>query len=130
MIDLVTYRARIGSYIHKVSVSKGHRENIYYDKKSKNMNWGYFMLILLMFSGLLISNQIYNVNCLSNIKGTSEMHRPQSKAVNWNKYMKSVNGNINTLTIGHLNAGSSYLGNSKKGKDKLNTISHLLKLIS
>ena len=40
--------------------------------------------------------------------------------------MRSTNGNINTLEIGHLNAGSSYLGSSNKGKDKLNQIKYLL----
>ena len=45
----------------------------------------------------------------------------------WNEYMKCYNGNYrNTVSMGHWNAGSSYLGGSVKGREKLQNIKNLL----
>ena len=47
---------------------------------------------------------------------------------NWNKYMRSYNGNHrNVLNIAEWNGGSSYLGQSNRGKEKLENIKHIIK---
>ena len=45
----------------------------------------------------------------------------------WNTFMKALNGNIkNTLTIAHWNGGSSFLGKSEKGREKVSEVENLL----
>ena len=52
----------------------------------------------------------------------------KSQHLSWNKYMKSYNGNNrDTLNIAHWNAGSSYLGRSLRGVEKVLQIEVLLK---
>ena len=47
--------------------------------------------------------------------------------LDWNKYMKIVNGNrASTITVGHWNGGSSQLGKSAKGQEKLEQIMYIL----
>ena len=47
--------------------------------------------------------------------------------LNCNKYMKIVNGNrVSTITLGHWNGGSSQLGKSAKGLEKLEQIKYIL----
>ena len=45
----------------------------------------------------------------------------------WNAYMKAMNGNIkNNISIGHWNWGSSFLGKSDKGREKLTEVENIL----
>ena len=45
----------------------------------------------------------------------------------WNKLMHITNGNIRSyITMGHWNGGPSYLGNSLRGNDKLESIKEIL----
>ena len=47
--------------------------------------------------------------------------------MNWNLYMRSINGNTkNTLNIAHWNGGSSFLCKSDRGKEKLQQIEYNL----
>ena len=51
-----------------------------------------------------------------------------SMICNWNKYMRSYNGNHrNVLNIAEWNGGSSYLSQSNRGKEKLENIKHIIK---
>ena len=43
----------------------------------------------------------------------------QPRARDWNSYMKALNGNKTCLDVAHWNGGSSHLGKSSKGKEKL-----------
>ena len=50
----------------------------------------------------------------------------QLKACEWNSYMKALNGNKNSIEVAHWNGGSSHLGKSSKGKEKLHHVKFLL----
>ena len=48
------------------------------------------------------------------------------KTCEWNSYMKAMNGNRTCIDVAHWNGGSSHLGKSSKGKEKLNHVKFLL----
>ena len=50
----------------------------------------------------------------------------QLKACDWNSYMKALNGNKTCIEVAHWNGGSSHLGKSSKGKEKLHHVKFLL----
>ena len=48
-------------------------------------------------------------------------------SVSWNAYMRATNGNSkNCLNVAHWNGGSSHLGKSSKGKEKLEHVKYLV----
>ena len=54
------------------------------------------------------------------------VNRRQTLVIDWNEYMKCYNRNHrNTLSIQYWNRGSSYLGGSSKGREKLENIREL-----
>ena len=126
MVDIITYRIRIGSHHLKSVVTGNKNRGKFTYKRSKNANYNIlFILLLLLGCAVTLTAANYS-DLLCNDCGTKEKSQPRSIYTNWNKYMRSTNGNTNTLTVAHLNAGSSYLGRSNKGKDKLNQIKYLL----
>ena len=67
----------------------------------------------------------YNLNSVNHDRSTMCTDWPY--ALDWNKYMKITNGNReSTITIGHWNGGSSQLGKSARGIEKLKQIKHIL----
>ena len=126
MVDIITYRIRIGSHHLKSVVTGNKNRGKFTYKRSKNANYNIlFILLLLLGCAVTLTAAKYS-DLLCNDCGTMEKSQPRSIYTNWNKYMRFTNGNTNTLTVAHLNAGSSYLGRSNKGKDKLNQIKYLL----
>merc|ERR1711867_415938 len=67
------------------------------------------------------------INVLPNLSPSPLMEQNyQLKAWEWNSYMKAINGNKTCINVAHWNGGSSHLGKSSKGKEKLHHVSFLL----
>ena len=67
------------------------------------------------------------LNRLSNLSPSLLMEQNyQLKASEWNSYMKAMNGNKTCINVAHWNGGSSHLGKSSKGKEKLHHVKFLL----
>merc|ERR1712240_45302 len=73
----------------------------------------------LNLSHLLLGRQ-RDIIEVSNLWPSSLMvQNYQLKARDWNSYMKALNGNKTCLDVAHWNGGSSHLGKSSKGREKL-----------
>ena len=140
MIDLMSYRVRIGLY-------KNMRCRILKKKNRNGINglnthqWRYFMLLMarIFCISLLCLTENSPKFCAV---ASKEQHNFVSSMVSdvglkilfsrlspkqWNCVMKAVNGNrSNRLNIAHWNGGSSHLGKSSKGKEKLQHVKFLL----
>ena len=69
--------------------------------------------------------EVCNLNSYYSVR--YNMCKGLAYSLDWNKYMKITNGNKEpTITIGHWNGGSSQLGKSAKGIEKLEQIKHIL----
>ena len=65
--------------------------------------------------GLLrLSNNLPNL-----ARGPLRVQNYQLKTCDWNSYMKAMNGNRTCIDVAHWNGGSSHLGKSSKGQEKL-----------
>ena len=70
---------------------------------------------------------LWDINEVSNLwPSTLTVQNYQLKARDWNLYMKALNGNKTCLDVAHWNGGSSHLGKSSKGKEKLLHVKFLL----
>ena len=146
-MDLETFRARVGLF--------NLRKCVGYIKNSKlrccrNMTQkcGKILLILEaaslilvmiaivdVYSGGLVNNDSQYMDrghlMLSNVlsdlvRGHMRVQNYQLKSCDWNAYMKAMNGNKTCIDVAHWNGGSSHLGKSSKGKEKLNHVRFLL----
>ena len=136
MIDPVYYRIRIGNFNLR-------RGNVKSPKRKENLKCNvppprYFILLCLglllptvvlncglnIQSGGCASSKSYNGHisiCLDSKENT--LMSAFVCIIDWNSYMKAINGNIkNTISIAHWNGGSSFLGKSEKGREKLNEV--------
>ena len=148
MTDLEIYRARIG--LNNLRKCGGNKNNTN-PKCCRNMSplfWkilfifalGSFSLcmtsVLDVSSGILMesfrTSHLYlrlqrEINGSLNLSPSTLMEQNyQLKACEWNSYMKALNGNKNSIEVAHWNGGSSHLGKSSKGKEKLHHVKFLL----
>ena len=149
MTDLEIYRARIG--LNNLRKCGGYKNNIN-SKCSRNtclLVWkilfifalGSFSLsmtsVLNVSSGLLMERDsilhlypglLREIKSLPNLSPSPLMEQNyQLKACEWNSYMKAMNGNKTCINVAHWNGGSSHLGKSSKGKEKLHHVKFLIK---
>ena len=138
MIDINLYRARIGQYNSKIYVKKMKPDNV-----PTSLNGVLLVLLLLVFITALLSLVILWFNTKLWISETVQSYRIEENGgpdigvklslfmvnpLTWNAYMKAINGNIkNCMNISHWNGGSSHLGRSSKGKEKMEHVKFLLK---
>ena len=79
------------------------------------------------FGGLVEKDCLYSLdpglltlgNNVPSSRGPISVQTYQLKSRDWNAYMKAMNGNKTCLDVAHWNGGSSHLGKSSKGKEKL-----------
>ena len=154
MTDLDIYRARIGlnnlrkygGNTNKINpkcsrVSKPHLWKLLFiftlGSVSFSMTMGQNCLHLSnLSSGLLVErNSISHLSPGLLMEQNSLLHLSpgllmeqnyQLKAREWNSYMKAINGNKTCINVAHWNGGSSHLGKSSKGKEKLHHVKFLL----
>ena len=133
MISIELYRQRVGNFNFnkpslKQTVCKLDEPSLGKSYKLKGI-----LLILLILQTNIESmvdrnsgNNVYKSrqNLGNNIyKSRQNYHNMNFKSEVWNKEMRSYNGNTKkSITIGHWNGGPSYLGNSVKGREKLEAI--------
>ena len=140
-MELEIYRARIGLY--------NLRKYAGYKKNTKllccrymSQQCGQILYILEAASLILAMIAIVDVSsgglvendCLSHLdpglrrmsnnlpylaRGPIRVQNYQLKSCDWNAYMKAMNGNKTCLDVAHWNRGSSHLGKSSKGREKL-----------
>ena len=141
MTDLEIYRARIGRYILR---NCGGNKSFKSTKCSRILGYlmwrillalalssicFYLILVLIMLTGACRESLEYSNLNLGLHRGTNEVRNLwpssmmvrnyQPRARDWNSYMKALNGNKTCLDVAHWNGGSSHLGKSSKGKEKL-----------
>ena len=141
MIDLEVHRARIGQFNLKICVGYGKKSKL---QCCRNMSQqcGKIVCILVAASFILAMIAIVDVSsgglvendCLSHLdpgllrlsnnllylaRGHIRVQNYQLKTCDWNAYMKAMNGNKTCLDVAHWNGGSSHLGKSSKGREKL-----------
>ena len=126
MISIELYRQRVGSFNFNKAMSKQSVCKCY-EPSYRKCNRIKVLLLLL----LILQTNIESM-CIGNSGGNNYMDRQTYQNKNflsevWNKEMRSYNGNTKkNITIGHWNGGPSYLGNSLRGKDKLEAIRIIL----
>ena len=145
---LEIFRARIGLFNLRKCVGYGKKSKL---QCCRNMSrqCGKILLILVAASfslamiaivdvssgGLVEKDCKYNSDpghlILSNVRpditrGHRRVQNYQLKSRDWNSYMKALNGNRTCIDVAHWNGGSSHLGKSSKGKEKLNHVRYLL----
>ena len=148
MTDLEIYRARIG--LNNLRKCSGNTNNIN-SKCSRNtclLVWKILFIFALgsfsfsmttgqnLSSGFLMERYsishlspglLMEINGLPNLSPSPLMEQNyQLKACEWNSYMKAMNGNKTCIDVAHWNGGSSHLGKSSKGKEKLHHVKFLL----
>ena len=141
MTDLEIYRARIGLNILR---NCGGNKSSTNTKCSRNMSFLLWRILLVLALGSICFCMTLELNVLSGVWRESlkslHMHfgllrdinevtnlwpsslmvqNYQPRARDWNSYMKALNGNKTCLDVAHWNGGSSHLGKSSKGKEKL-----------
>ena len=141
MMDVDIYRARIGQFNLKKCVDNGKKCKL---RCYRNMGqqYGKIGCVLVAASCILAMIAIVDVSsggleekdCLSrsdpglltlgnivphSARGSIRVKNYQLKICDWNAYMKAMNGNKTCLDVAHWNGGSSHLGKSSKGREKL-----------
>ena len=148
MIDLDLYRARIGQFDRKIR--SGNYKNSFKYGDGKIPNLWMFLLALsigtvclpLFYSvGVFCSSSVssihntylnlrnsatYNIHNSPSLKASVQPSHSKLLARGWNSFMKATNGNKTCINVAHWNGGSSHLGKSSKGKEKLQHVKYLL----
>ena len=140
MIDLVSYRVRIGLYNNKSCRSMKMKNK----SRINSLKMYYWRYIMILTAGIFCVTLLCQTETSPNFCAvtTKEQHNFVSSRdldvglkilysrlspKQWNSVMKAVNGNrSNRLNIAHWNGGSSHLGKSSKGKEKLQHVKFLL----
>ena len=138
-MDLEIYRARIGLFNLRKCVGKSSKLKCC---RVMSRYCGKILLILEVASLILAmivsvdvsSGGLVENDCLSHLdpgllrlsnnlpylaRGPIRVQNYQLKICDWNAYMKAMNGNKTCLDVAHWNGGSSHLGKSSKGREKL-----------
>ena len=140
MIDLDTFRARVGQYNSKTYVGYRNRAKLQCCRETEKQ-CGKVVGVLAVASVILIMIAIVDVsyedragrdcfyngvqglpnlgNFLPFLKGPIRVQNYRLKTRDWNAYMKAINGNKTCIDVAHWNGGSSHLGKSSKGREKL-----------
>ena len=138
MIDLDTFRARVGQFNLKTCVGKKVKLQCC---REKGQQCGKVVCILAVASIILTMIAFVDVssregagrdcfysevqglptlgNFLPFLRGPIRAQNYRLKASDWNAYMKAINGNKTCIDVAHWNGGSSHLGKSSKGREKL-----------
>ena len=141
MTDLEIYRARIGPYILRNCGGNKSFKSTNCSRILSYLMWRiflalalsfvcfYLILVLKMLTGACSKSWKYSHTYLGIHRGAYEVinlwpsimmvRNYQPRARDWNSYMKALNGNKTCLDVAHWNGGSSHLGKSSKGKEKL-----------
>ena len=140
MTDLEIYRARIGLNNLRKCGAYTNNNNSKCNRNTCLLVWKILFIFALgsftcsMVTGQDLSSGLYlspgllmEINGLPNLSPSPLMEQNyQIKACVWNSYMKAMNGNKTCINVAHWNGGSSHLGKSSKGKEKLHHVSFLL----
>ena len=140
MIDLDTFRARVGQFNSKTCVGYGKKAKLQCCR-DKGQQCGKVVCVLAVASIILIMiaftdvssgggegrDCFYSVvqglptlgNILPYLRGPIRAQNYRLKASDLNAYMKAINGNKTCIDVAHWNGGSSHLGKSSKGREKL-----------
>ena len=140
MIDVDTFRARVGQFNSKTCVGYRNKAKLQFCRE-KEQRCGKVVGVLVLASVILIMIAIGDVsygdragrdcfydvvqglpnlgNFLPFLRGPIRAQNYQLKASDWNAYMKAINGNKTCIDVAHWNGGSSHLGKSSKGREKL-----------
>ena len=138
MIDLELYRARIGQYNSlKLNIRKMKTGLV-----RSSLNRALFCLYLLMLAAAVfgIAALWFNTDlCILRTRLNTKLALyygpdigftlpiPILNPIAWNALMKAINRNIkNCINISHWNGGSSHIGKSSKGKEKVEHVKFLL----
>ena len=138
MIDLELYRARIGQYTSvKICVRKMKPSLVLCSQNGALLSF-YLMMLATVVLGLILlwfnTNQ-WILETKFNTKLEIEygpdigfkMPITTLNPIAWNALMMAINGNIkNCINIAHWKGGSSHLGKSSKGKEKVEHAKFLL----
>ena len=146
MIELVTYRARIGCFNLRRKCCRAYKTRCL---DGTNYRGGSYLCgLLLLYIGimtavLVLDSELSKLTDPSNnvesrigyishqvsviaVKGFSNKVNWLSCShcvSDWNSHMRATNGNTKTsVTVAHWNGGSSFLGKSERGREKLEEI--------
>ena len=137
MIDLDTFRARVGQFNSKICVGYGKKAKLQCCRK-KGQRCGNIVCVLAVASLILAMIAFADVfsrggverDCFHSsasgllavgnntpyLRGPIRVQNYRLKTSDWNAYMKAINGNKTCIDIAHWNGGSSHLGKSSKGR--------------
>ena len=145
MIDLEIYRVSIGQFNVKLCVRYGKRAKVQCCRNYGQQR-GTIVYVLVVASLILATTvgvsrgsseerdgqQSWDLGLstlgklLSYPSGLITVQNYQLKISDWNSYMKAIHGNKTCIDVAHWNGGSSHLGKSNKGKEKLLHTKYLL----
>ena len=144
MIDYKLYRARIGAYDLRTRSRNcwKTRVNKLSNVRRMKCSWN---LVTVVCLGFVLFTLGWNIDNFSNpgpnrtkpdlnlkpgivqcMDAGIRLFVPKFNTTEWNSFMKATNGNIKQcMNVAHWNGGSSHLGKSTKGKEKLEHVKFL-----